>query len=110
MSFFAEKRREVMLHIEQYMLDMMDTYLKPIDTNWQPTDFLPVSTSDTFIQDIKSLRETANDLSYDLVAVLVGDTITEEALPTYESWLSMVDGFPVMKRGWLDEMGTSLDC
>ena len=55
MNFFAEKRREVMLHIEQYMLDMMSTYLKPIDTNWQPTDFLPVSTSETFFQDIKSL-------------------------------------------------------
>ena len=53
MSFFAEKRREVMLHIETYMLDMMDSYLKPIDTNWQPSDFLPDSTSETFFKDIK---------------------------------------------------------
>ncbi len=53
MSFFADKRREVMLHIENYMLEMMDTYLKPIDTNWQPSDFLPDSTSETFFQDIK---------------------------------------------------------
>ena len=92
MSFFAEKRGEVMVHIEKYMLEMMDTYLKPIDTNWQPSDFLPDSTSESFFADIKALRENANDLSYDLVAVLIGDTITEEALPTYESWLAMVDG------------------
>jgi acyl-[acyl-carrier-protein] desaturase len=102
MSFFAEKRKEVMLHIEGYMLSVMDTYLKPIDTNWQPSDFLPDSTSDTFFQDIKLLRENAEGLSYDLVAVLIGDTITEEALPTYESWLSMVDGISRNEQGgWM---------
>jgi len=84
-------RKEVLVHVEKYMLQMMPTYLKPIDTNWQPSDFLPDSTSETFYQDIKILRENAKDLSYDLVAVLIGDTITEEALPTYESWLMMMD-------------------
>ena len=84
-------RREVLKHVEKYMLKSMHNYLKPIDTNWQPSDFLPDSTSDSFYQDIKILRENAKDLSYDLVAVLIGDTITEEALPTYESWLMMMD-------------------
>ncbi|WP_256007615.1 MULTISPECIES: acyl-ACP desaturase [Pedobacter] len=102
MSFFVEQRREVMMHIEPYMLDMMGTYLKPIDTNWQPSDFLPDSTSETFYQDIRALREKAKDLSYDLVAVLIGDTITEEALPTYESWLTMVDGVSKNEDGgWM---------
>jgi acyl-[acyl-carrier-protein] desaturase len=102
MRFFVERRREVMLHIENYMLEVMDTYLKPIDTNWQPSDFLPDSTSETFFQDLKYLRENAEGLSYDLVAVLIGDTITEEALPTYESWLSMVDGVNRDEQGgWM---------
>jgi acyl-[acyl-carrier-protein] desaturase len=95
-------RKEVLMHLEKYMLKMMPTYLKPIDTNWQPSDFLPVSTSDSFYQDIKDLRANAKDLSYDLVAVLIGDTITEEALPTYESWLSMVDGVSRDEEGgWM---------
>ncbi|WP_276089037.1 acyl-ACP desaturase [Pedobacter sp. JY14-1] len=102
MSFFAEKRREVMTHIEGYMLENMHSYLKPIDTNWQPSDFLPDSSSETFYQDIKILRENAKGLSYDLVAVLIGDTITEEALPTYESWLTMVDGVSRSEDGgWM---------
>ncbi|MGY3053532.1 acyl-[acyl-carrier-protein] desaturase [Pedobacter sp. UYEF25] len=102
MSFFADKRREVMVHVEKYMLEMMSTYLKPIDTNWQPSDFLPDSTSDSFFDDVRALRETAKDLSYDLVAVLIGDTITEEALPTYESWLTMVDGQSKNEEGgWM---------
>ena len=102
MRYFVERRREVMLHIENYMLEVMDTYLKPIDTNWQPSDFLPDSTSETFFQDLKYLRENAEGLTYDLVAVLIGDTITEEALPTYESWLSMVDGVNRDEQGgWM---------
>jgi acyl-[acyl-carrier-protein] desaturase len=95
-------RKEVLIHIEKYMLKMMPTYLKPIDTNWQPSDFLPDSTADSFYQDIKILRENAKDLSYDLVAVLIGDTITEEALPTYESWLMMMDGISRDEEsGWV---------
>uniref|UniRef100_UPI003D7F5862 acyl-ACP desaturase n=1 Tax=Pedobacter sp. TaxID=1411316 RepID=UPI003D7F5862 len=68
MSYFAEKRREVMLHVEGYMLEAMHSYLKPIDTNWQPSDFLPDATSETFFQDVRLLQEKAKDLSYDLVA------------------------------------------
>ncbi len=92
-------RKEVLLHVEKYMLKMMPTYLKPIDTNWQPSDFLPDSTSESFYQDIKALKENAKDLSYDLVAVLIGDTITEEALPTYESWLMTMDDISLSEEG-----------
>src|SRR6202012_1424324 len=92
MEFFAEKRKEVMMHIEQYMLQKITEYLKPVDTIWQPSDFLPDSSRETFFSEIKELQECAQGLSYDLVAVLIGDTITEEALPTYESWLTMVEG------------------
>jgi acyl-[acyl-carrier-protein] desaturase len=102
MRFFEEKRREVMKHVEKYMLEHMHTYLKPIETNWQPSDFLPDATRDTFFQEIKELQESAKGLSYDLVAVLIGDTITEEALPTYESWLTMVEGVsPDEEGGWM---------
>jgi len=102
MRFFEEKRREVMKHIEKYMLEKMHDYLKPIETNWQPSDFLPDSTRDTFFQEIKELQESAKGLSYDLVAVLIGDTITEEALPTYESWLTMVEGVNLSEEGgWM---------
>ncbi len=102
MKFFVEQRREVMQHIEKYMLENMFTYLKPVDEIWQPSDFLPDSTKDTFFSDIKELRESSQGLSYDLLAVLVGDTITEEALPTYESWLTMVDGVTKGEEGgWM---------
>ncbi len=92
MRFFEEKRKEVMTHIEKFMLEKMPEFLKPIDEIWQPSDLLPDSSRDNFFSEIKELQESAKGLSYDLMAVLIGDTITEEALPTYESWLSMVEG------------------
>jgi acyl-[acyl-carrier-protein] desaturase len=102
MNFFVEQRREVMRHIEKYMLEKMYDFLKPIDDIWQPSDFLPDSTKDTFFSEIKELRGNANGLSYDLLAVLIGDTITEEALPTYESWLTMVDAVSRDEEGgWM---------
>src|ERR1700709_2842464 len=92
MRFFEEKRREVMKHIEVFMLEKITEYLKPVDTIWQPSDFLPDSTRETFFSEIKELQESASGLSYDLISVLIGDPITEEALPTYEPWLTMVEG------------------
>jgi len=92
MNFSFGARREVMKYIEPYMLEKMSEYLKPIDTNWQPADFLPDASKDSFFDELKEFQENAKSLSYDLVAVLIGDTITEEALPTYESWLTMVEG------------------
>lgn len=67
-------------------------YLKPIETNWQPADLLPDATRETFFDEVKQLQESTRELSYDYMAVLVGDTITEEALPTYESWLMDMEG------------------
>ena len=43
-------------------------------------------------KEVKELREIAKDLPYDFWVTLVGDTITEEALPTYETWLMDVEG------------------
>ncbi|MFN8356068.1 MAG: acyl-ACP desaturase [Spirosomataceae bacterium] len=84
---------EVMNHLESVAKEAIDKFLKPIDTNWQPTDLLPDSSIlDTFFEKVRALQEQAKGLSYDLLAVLVGDTITEEALPTYESWIMGIEG------------------
>ena len=85
-------RLEVMHFLEQNIDSFVNQYLIPVEKIWQPTDFLPDSGSETFYEDLRELRELAKDLPYDFWVVLVGDTITEEALPTYESWLMEVEG------------------
>ena len=94
-------RLEVMRFLEQDIQSFMQDYLIPADKIWQPTDLLPNSESEDFLEEIKELREIAKDLPYDFWVVLVGDTITEEALPTYESWLMEIDGVNNEERnGW----------
>ncbi|MCL5246347.1 acyl-ACP desaturase [Cellulophaga sp. 20_2_10] len=85
-------RLEVMKAIEGKVDGFIDSYLVPIDKIWQPTDFLPDSQSDNFFSEVEQIREEAKELGYDFWVTLVADTITEEALPTYESWLMDVEG------------------
>jgi acyl-[acyl-carrier-protein] desaturase len=94
-------RIEVMKFLGQKIDAIIEDFLKPIETNWQPTDFLPESTSENFLPDIKLLQESCKDLPYDYIAVLIGDTITEEALPTYQSWLMAIEGVSQLEpQGW----------
>ena len=69
---------------------------------WQPTDFLPNPQSDTFLEEVKEIRELSKELDDDFWISLVGDMITEEALPTYESWLLDLDGIDQHgeEKGW----------
>lgn len=94
-------RLEVMKHLEKDIDSLIQKYLIPIDSIWQPQDFLPDSRDDKFLDQITEIQELAKDLPYDFWVVLVGDMITEEALPTYESWLMDVEGVDQVEgNGW----------
>ena len=94
-------RLEVMQFLEKNVDSFVDQFLIPVEKIWQPSDLLPNSEQESFFEEVKELREIAKDLPYDFWVVLVGDTITEEALPTYESWLMDVEGIDNVERnGW----------
>ena len=98
-------RIEVMNEIGKSVEQIASDYLKPIETNWQASELLPLTSDTTFVADLKDIQEQAANHSYDLLAVLVADTITEEALPTYESWLSGLVGVDqVGNNGWMKWM------
>lgn len=81
-----------MKFLEKDIQTSVDQYLMPVEKIWQPSDFLPDSQNENFFEEVKELQELAKDLPYDFWITLIGDTITEEALPTYESWLMTVEG------------------
>ncbi len=64
--------------------------LLPITEAWQPTDFLPDLTADNWAEQITEFRERAEVLTDDLLVVLVGDMVTEEALPNYAISLNLI--------------------
>jgi acyl-[acyl-carrier-protein] desaturase len=87
--------------LEKKIDSFMEEFLIPVEKIWQPTDLLPDSNNENFLEEVKELREISKDLPYDFWVTLVGDTITEEALPTYESWLMDVEGVDnVVRNGW----------
>jgi acyl-[acyl-carrier-protein] desaturase len=85
-------RLEVMQTIEKNVGSYMDKYLIPPEEIWQPTDFLPNFQKENYMDEVHQIREEAKELGYDFWVVLVGDMVTEEALPTYESWLMDMEG------------------
>ena len=91
-------RLEVMQLLEKNVSSYVDQYLIPVEKIWQPSDFLPNSEGDNFLEEVKELREISKDLPYDFWVAMVGDMITEEALPTYENWLMEVEGVDNMER------------
>ncbi len=94
-------RLEVMKFLGQNIDVMISDYLKNIDENWQPSDFLPESNKEQFLEEIKEIQLQCKELPYDYLVVLVGDVITEEALPSYESWLMDVEGISKAEpQGW----------
>lgn len=94
-------RLEVMQFLEKKIDSFVEEFLIPVEKIWQPTDLLPDSKKENFFEELRDLREIAKDLPYDFWVTLVGDTITEEALPTYESWLMDVEGIDQEGRnGW----------
>jgi len=96
-----QNKIEVMNFLGKEIDLVIKDYLKDIDTNWQPSDFLPDSSLEQFSDEIKELQLQCKELPYDYMAVLVGDVITEEALPTYESWLMDLEGVSKEEpQGW----------
>ncbi len=95
-------RTDVLAHLESFVAANLPSFLRTVEDSWQPADLLPDSRSETFFDEVRQLRERARELSYDLLAVLIGDTITEEALPNYEAWFIGQKDLPTQHNsGWM---------
>jgi len=81
---------------------------------WQPQDYLPDLAQDDWLEQTRNLREAAEGVPDDVFVVLVGDMVTEEALPTYQTLLNTFEGCddPIgttdsawarWSRGWTSE-------
>ncbi|KAJ4851564.1 hypothetical protein Tsubulata_042706, partial [Turnera subulata] len=83
---------EIFKSLEDWAEQNILVHLKPVEKCWQPQDFLPDPASDGFEEQVRELRERAKEIPDDYYVVLVGDMITEEALPTYQTMLNTLDG------------------
>ena len=88
----SASRFEVIKALEGFVGEQIDSLLKPVNESWQPSDFLPDLHAADWSEQLELLRRRAAALPDELLVVLVGDMVTEEALPTYQTWLNRLEG------------------
>ena len=66
--------------------------LRSVEESWQPSDLLPDFGGETWEKDLAALREEAAGLSDEMLVVLVGNVVTEDALPSYQAALNRFGG------------------
>jgi len=89
------RKCDVMDQIEYFVQEQIDGgLLLDAEKAWQPTDFLPDSQKPTeeWFDEVREMRKVADELPDELLLVLIGDMITEEALPTYLTLLNTLEG------------------
>lgn len=85
-------RLEVMRYVERFVSEKLPVFLRDPETNWQPSDYTPDLASESGLEALRDLRDEAGRLPEDALVILVGDMITEEALPSYAAWISTLEG------------------
>ncbi|MGE0811899.1 MAG: acyl-ACP desaturase [Vicinamibacterales bacterium] len=76
--------------------------LPPPERAWQPSDYLPDLAAEDWQGELSEFRARARALPDDLLVVLVGDMVTEEALPSYSMALNQLaqDGEGTSDAPW----------
>src|SRR5688572_4430342 len=101
-----------LLQSRQSQVEENLSLVAPVDKAWQPTDFLPDLTAPDWREQVAAFREPAQALTDDVLVVLVGDMVTEEALPNYAVMLNLLardgtgdspDPWALWLRGWTSE-------
>ncbi len=85
------RKREVVQEMEESIIPHL-RYLKPVEDLWQPTDFLPDLTCEGWKENLEEYRKASEAIPDELFVVLIGDAITEEALPTYQTAINRLAG------------------
>ncbi|AKP50520.1 acyl-ACP desaturase [Cyclobacterium amurskyense] len=105
-NYELEKNAEVISQLNDFVTETVGTTLMDPDDCWQPTDFLPDMTQPDAIDQVKELRERAAVIPDTIITSLIGNMITEEALPSYQTYFNMLegvneDGSLISDQGWV---------
>ncbi len=104
-------QREVLQALRPFVGENL-TLLMAVEKAWQPSDYLPDLTATDWREQLEAFRAPAEQLSDEVLIVLIGDMVTEEALPSYSVSLNLIardeegvsqDPWALWLRGWTSE-------
>jgi acyl-[acyl-carrier-protein] desaturase len=96
---------EVISELEPLVADAAKNILVSPDKCWQPTDFLPDMTQEDALDQVRLLRQRAAGIPDEVITTLIGNMITEEALPSYQTYFNLLEGIneerlQTSEKGW----------
>lgn len=105
-NYELEKNIEVIGQLEGLVGEAVDNILVDPDECWQPSDFLPDFQNPEVFEEVKLLQKRAEGIPDTILSSLVGNMITEEALPSYQTYFNMLEGINDEKNllsnsGWV---------
>src|SRR6185503_2574872 len=86
-----EQRIEIARAMDGFVSSRLQL-LKPVESSWQPSDFVPNSSNEDWFDRVRAFRQKAQDLPDEVLVVLVGSMVTEEALPSYQTSFNRLEG------------------
>lgn len=101
-----EKNASVVAGLESFAAQAVNDFLVDPETCWQPTDFLPDLSSVDGLEQLTELRKRTDAIPVEVISSLVGNMITEEALPNYQSFFNLLkgvneEGDMTSDKGWV---------
>ncbi len=105
-DYTLEQHLEVAAQIEPLVGDAVDNILVKPETCWQPSDFLPDMSREDALEQVRALRQRSAGLPDEVITSLIGNMITEEALPSYQTYFNLVRGVNeehdlTSEKGWV---------
>jgi acyl-[acyl-carrier-protein] desaturase len=91
-NYELEKNMEVITQLDDFVGHAVDTVLVDPEDCWQPSDFLPDFSNPEAMEDVKLLQERASGIPDTVLTSLIGNLITEEALPSYQTYFNLLEG------------------
>ncbi|KAK4718652.1 hypothetical protein R3W88_016990 [Solanum pinnatisectum] len=88
------EKLEIFKSLEPWVFENILPLRKPVEKCWQPIKFLPNPSQgpEQFAEEVRALRQRASGLSDEYFVMLVGNMLTEDALPTYQTLFNTLDG------------------
>jgi len=91
-DYELEKNIEVISQLDGLVGDAVDNILLDPDKCWQPSDFLPDFGDPNIHEEIKLLQQRSDGIPDTVLTSLIGNMITEEALPSYQTYFNLLEG------------------
>lgn len=91
-DYELEKNIEVISQLDDLVGDAVDNILMDPDKCWQPSDFLPDFGDPNIHEEIKQLQQRSDGIPDTILTSLIGNMITEEALPSYQTYFNLLEG------------------